>query len=153
MGHPVRGRHRAFVRNGWFVCFGYTTALADLAGGKPARKVLVNSAQLAIALGAAGVVCLATGGHPVSPGDHPGGPPGPPGSGDVSLPAFAAAALAFFVVNNLLVEAVLVLGAPRGPALGRVRQGVGLGVGHAAGNGSGRATSPSVTCWPRSPTS
>ena len=115
MGHPVRGRHRAFVRNGWFVCFGYTTALADLAGGKPARKVLVNSAQLAIALGAAGVVCLATGGHPVSPGDHPGGPPGPPGSGDVSLPAFAAAALAFFVVNNLLVEAVLVLAAPRGP--------------------------------------
>jgi hypothetical protein len=70
--------------------------------------VLVNSAQLAIALGAAGVVCLATGGHPVSPGDHPG-------SGDVSPPAFAAAALAFFVVNNLLVEAVLVLAAPRGP--------------------------------------
>jgi len=43
----------------------------------------------------------------------------------VSLPAFAAAALAFFVVNNLLVEAVLVL-AGGTPALGRVRQGVGV---------------------------
>jgi hypothetical protein len=31
---------------------------------------------------------------------------GHPGSGQVSLPAFAAAALAFFVVNNLSVEAV-----------------------------------------------
>jgi signal transduction histidine kinase len=43
----------------------------------------------------------------------------------VSLPAFAVAALAFFVVNNLLVEAVLVL-AGGTPALGRVRQGVGV---------------------------
>ena len=43
----------------------------------------------------------------------------------MSLPAFAAAALAFFVVNNLLVEAVLVL-AGGTPALGRVRQGVGV---------------------------
>ena len=40
---------------------------------------------------------------------------GDPGS-RVALPAFAAA-LAFFVVNNLLVEAVLVL-AGGGPALG-----------------------------------
>ena len=43
----------------------------------------------------------------------------------MSLPAFAAAALAFFVINNLLVEAVLVL-AGGTPALDRVRQGVGL---------------------------
>ena len=34
---------------------------------------------------------------------------GHPDHARVSLPAFAAAALAFFVVNNLLVEAVLVL--------------------------------------------
>jgi signal transduction histidine kinase len=97
------------------VALGACSALADLAGGKPARKVLFNSAQLATALGAAGVVYLAAGGHPDRPGQ-----------GQLSLPAFAAAALAFFVVNNLLVEAVLVLAAPRGPALGRVRQGVGL---------------------------
>jgi signal transduction histidine kinase len=103
------------------VALGVCSALADLAGGKAARKVLFNSAQLAIALGTAGAVYGLAGGHPFPPGDHPGGPPDPP----VSLPAFAAAALAFFVVNNLLVEAVLVL-AGGAPALDRVRQGVGL---------------------------
>jgi hypothetical protein len=82
------------------VALGACSALADLLGGKAARKVLFNSAQLAIALGAAGTAYSLAGGHP----DH----------ARVSLPAFAAAALAFFVVNNLLVEAVLVLaGAPR----------------------------------------
>jgi hypothetical protein len=49
VGHPVRERPRPFV--------------------------LLNSAQLATALGAAGVVYLLAGGHP--------------GSGQVSLPAFA----------------------------------------------------------------
>ena len=92
------------------VALGLCSAMADLAGGKAARKVLFNSAQLAIALGAAGAVY-----------DLAGGAPGAP----VSLPAFAAAALAFFVVNNLLVEAVLVL-AGGAPALDRARQGVGL---------------------------
>jgi hypothetical protein len=92
------------------VALGLCSAMADLAGGKAARKVLFNSAQLAIALGAAGAVY-----------DLAGGEPG----AAVSLPAFAAAALAFFVVNNLLVEAVLVL-AGGTPALDRVRQGVGL---------------------------
>ena len=92
------------------VALGLCSAMADLAGGKAGRKVLFNSAQLAIALGAAGAVYDLAGGEP-------GGP--------VSLPAFAAAALAFFVVNNLLVEAVLVL-AGGAPALDRVRQGVGL---------------------------
>src|SRR5215218_446291 len=57
------------------VALGLCSAMADLAGGKAGRKVLFNSAQLAI--------------------------------------AFAAAALAFFVVNNLLVEAVLVLAGGR----------------------------------------
>jgi signal transduction histidine kinase len=93
------------------VALGACSALADLQGGKAARKVVFNSAQLAIALGAAGAVHSLAGGGP--------------GRAQVSLPAFAAAALAFFVVNNLLVEAVLVL-AGGGPALGRVRQGVGL---------------------------
>jgi signal transduction histidine kinase len=96
------------------VALGTCSALADLAAGKATRKVLFNSAQLAIALGAAGAVY-----------DLAGGRPGPSGPAPVSLPAFAAAALAFFVVNNLLVEAVLVL-AGGAPALDRVRQGVGL---------------------------
>jgi hypothetical protein len=48
------------------VALGGCSALADLAGGKPARKVLFNSAQLATALGAAGVVYLLAGGHPGS---------------------------------------------------------------------------------------
>jgi signal transduction histidine kinase len=102
------------------VALGACSALADLAGGKAARKVLFNSAQLAIAIGTAGAVYDLAGGDP--------GAPGPSGPGQVSPVAFAAAALAFFVVNNLLVEAVLVLGARRGrgPALGQLRQGVGL---------------------------
>ncbi|HEY6708240.1 MAG TPA: hypothetical protein VJB61_11695, partial [Actinomycetota bacterium] len=93
------------------VALGACSALADLLGGKAARKVLFNSAQLATALGAAGMVYSLAGGHP--------------DQARVSLPAFATAALAFFVVNNLLVEAVLVL-AGGTPALGRVRQGVGV---------------------------
>jgi hypothetical protein len=96
------------------VALGACSALADLLGGKAARKVLFNSAQLAIALGVAGGVHGLAGGHPPDHGPVP-----------VSLPAFAAAALAFFVVNNLLVEAVLVL-AGGAPVLGQVRQGVGL---------------------------
>src|SRR5215218_7487363 len=110
------------------VALGTCSALADLAGGQAARKVLFNSAQLAIALGAAGAVY-----------DLAGGRPGPSGPALVSLPAFAAAALAFFVVNSLLVEAVLVL-AGGAPALDRVPPGggaAGLGVGHAAGPGPG----------------
>jgi signal transduction histidine kinase len=106
------------------VALGACSALADLLAGKAARKVLFNSAQLATALGAAGLVYSLAGGDPGPPGDS-GGPPDPPWPGQVSLPAFAGAALAFFVVNNLLVEAVLVL-AGGTPALGRVRQGVGL---------------------------
>jgi signal transduction histidine kinase len=96
------------------VALGACSALADLAAGKAARKVLFNSAQLAVSLGVAGAVYGLA-----------GGPPDPSGQAQVSLPAFAAAALAFFVVNNLLVEAVLVL-AGGTPALDRVRQGVGL---------------------------
>jgi hypothetical protein len=69
--------------------------------------VLFNSAQLAIALGAAGMAYSLAGGHP----DH----------ARVSLPAFAAAALAFFVVNNLLVEAVLVLAGGTPPWAGSAR--------------------------------
>ena len=84
------------------VALGVCSALADLAGGKAAHKVLFNSAQLAIALGAAGAVYGLAGGNPPDHGPAP-----------VSLPAFAAAALAFFLVNNLLVEAVLVLAGGR----------------------------------------
>src|SRR5215213_11114243 len=93
------------------IALGACSAVADLLGGKPARKVLFNSAQLAISLGAAGAAYTLAGGHP--------------GQLQVALPAFVAAGLAFFVVNNLLVEAVLVL-AGGAPALDRVRQGVGL---------------------------
>jgi signal transduction histidine kinase len=93
------------------VALGACSALADLLGGKAARKVVFNSAQLALALGTAGVVYRLLGGDP--------------GRGQVSLTAFAAAALAFFVINNLLVETVFVL-AGGAPALDRVRQGVGL---------------------------
>jgi hypothetical protein len=75
------------------VALGACSALADLLAGRAARKVLFNSAQLATALGAAGLVYTLAGGAA--------------GRSQVSLPAFAAAALAFFVVNNLLVEAVL----------------------------------------------
>jgi signal transduction histidine kinase len=107
------------------VALGACSALADLLGGKAARKVLFNSAQLATALGVAGALYGLAGGDPGAPGDHPGGPPAPAGPAQVSLPAFAAAALGFFVVNNLLVEAVLVL-AGGTPALDRARQGVGL---------------------------
>ncbi|HTE70308.1 MAG TPA: histidine kinase dimerization/phospho-acceptor domain-containing protein, partial [Actinomycetes bacterium] len=94
------------------VALGACSALADLRGGKPARKVLFNSAQLAIALGSAGVVYSLLGGDP--------------GQGQVSLAAFAPAALAFFLVNNLLVEAVLVLAGGGPAALDQVRQGVGV---------------------------
>jgi hypothetical protein len=90
------------------VALGACSALADLLGGKAARKVLFNSAQLAIALGAAGMAYSLAGGHP----DH----------ARVSLPAFAAAALAFFVVNNLLVEAVLVLAGGTRPWAGSARR-------------------------------
>src|SRR5829696_7918619 len=103
------------------VALGACSALADLLAGKAARKVLCNSAQLATALGAAGLAYSLAGGHPGSPGDHPGGPPDPPWPGHVSLPAFAAAALAFFVVNNLLVEAVLVLAGARRHLAGSAR--------------------------------
>jgi signal transduction histidine kinase len=105
------------------VALGACSALADLAGGRAARKVVFNSAQLALAIGAAGLVYTLAGGSPGASGDHPGGSLDSSGP---SLAAFAAAALAFFVVNNLLVEAVLVLAARRGPALGQLRQGVGL---------------------------
>jgi signal transduction histidine kinase len=93
------------------VALGACSALADLLGGKPARKVLFNSAQLAISLGAAGAAYTLAGGDP--------------GQLRVALPAFVAAGLAFFVVNNLLVEAVLFL-AGGTSALGRARQGVGV---------------------------
>ena len=62
------------------VALGACSALADLLGGKAARKVLFNSAQLVIVLGAAGTAYALAGGHP----DH----------ARMSLPAFAAAALA-----------------------------------------------------------
>jgi signal transduction histidine kinase len=93
------------------VALGVCSALADLLGGKAARKVLFNSAQLALSLGAAGALYGLLG------GDHDGGPLG--------LAAFAAAALAFFVVNNVLVEAVFVL-AVGAPGWDQARQGVGV---------------------------
>ncbi|HEV8371580.1 MAG TPA: HAMP domain-containing sensor histidine kinase [Actinomycetota bacterium] len=101
---------------GWGVAAGTvalaaSSALADLLGGKGLRKVLFNSAQLALALAAAGGVYRLLG------GSRPAGP--------VELGPFAAAALTFFVVNNVLVEAVHVL-ASGAPAWDRARRGVGL---------------------------
>jgi hypothetical protein len=101
---------------GWGVAAGTvalaaSSALADLLGGKGIRKVLFNSAQLALALAAAGGVYRLLG------GSRPAGP--------VELGPFAAAALTFFVVNNVLVEAVHVL-ASGAPAWDRARRGVGL---------------------------
>ena len=61
------------------VALGLCSALADLLGGKAVRKILFNSAQLALSLGAAGGVYELLG------GDR--------GSGPVGLAAFAAAAL------------------------------------------------------------
>jgi hypothetical protein len=54
-------------RPGWSP-LGACSALADLLGGKAARKVLFNSAQLAIALGAAGAVYGLPGARPGRPG-------------------------------------------------------------------------------------
>jgi len=93
------------------VALGLCSALADLLGGKAVRKILFNSAQLALSLGAAGGVYELLG------GDR--------GSGPVGLAAFAAAALTFFVVNNVLVEAVFVF-ADGAPAWDQARQGVGV---------------------------
>ena len=93
------------------VALGLCSALADLLGGKAARKILFNSAQLALSLGAAGGVYELLG------GDR--------GRGTVGLAAFAAAALTFFVVNNVLVEAVFVF-ADGAPAWEEARQGVGV---------------------------
>jgi signal transduction histidine kinase len=92
------------------VALGLCSALADLLGGKQARKVLFNSAQLALSLGSAGGVYELLGG---ARGPGPG------------LAAFAAAALTFFVVNNVLVEAVFVF-ADGAPAWDQARQGVGV---------------------------
>ena len=54
------------------VALGACSALADLLGGKAARKVLFNSAQLAIALGAAGAVYGWPAATPARPPDRPG---------------------------------------------------------------------------------
>jgi signal transduction histidine kinase len=73
--------------------------------------VVFNSAQLALSLGAAGGVYTLLG------GDR--------GPGPVGLVAFAAAALTFFLVNNVLVEAVFVF-AHGARAWDQARQGVGV---------------------------
>jgi signal transduction histidine kinase len=93
------------------VALGLCSALADLLGGKAVRKVVFNSAQLALSLGAAGGVYALLG------GDR--------GPGPVGLAAFAGAALTFFMVNNVLVEAVFVF-ADGAPAWDQARQGVGV---------------------------
>jgi signal transduction histidine kinase len=86
--------------------------LMPLELGRPGTRDSTTMSQpFAVALGAAGALYELAGGDP--------------GRAQVSPPAFVAAALAFLVVNNLLLEAVLVL-AGGTPALDRVRQGVGL---------------------------
>jgi signal transduction histidine kinase len=96
---------------GGVVVLGVGSALADLATGKAPRKVLFNAAQLALSMAAAGGTYLLLGGTP--------------GRGPIDLSAFAAAAAAFFLVNNVLVESVLVLaGGP--PDWGALGQGVGV---------------------------
>jgi hypothetical protein len=96
------------------VALGLCSALADLLAGKAFRKVVFNSAQLALSLGAAGEVYALLG------GDR--------GPGPVGLAAFAGAALTFFVVNNVLVEAVFVF-ADGAPAWDQARQGWACGRG------------------------
>ena len=160
-GRP-EGRHRLFVINECFVCFGYTDALAggrhqqgEPDGGDPGPVLLLAALVLAaelmplelgrpgtrdsttmsqpfaVALGAAGALYELAGGDP--------------GRAQVSPPAFVAAALAVLVVNNLLLEAVLVL-AGGTPALDRVRQGVGLRAWVAA---MLLGMAPVVMVWPR----
>src|SRR5215218_3594700 len=121
------------------VALGACSALADLLAGKAARKVLFNSAQLAIALGAAGLAYSLAGGHPGSPGDHPGGPPDPSRSTGGPPRRSPGPPLARPCVAARLRgrRACLLRGQqPAGgggagagggtPALGRVRQGVGV---------------------------
>jgi hypothetical protein len=60
------------------VALGACSALADLAAGQAARRVLFNSAQLAVSLGVAGAVYGLAGGDP-------GPRPGPPGGGPAGL--------------------------------------------------------------------
>jgi signal transduction histidine kinase len=78
---------------GWGVGWGLTalvcsTIIADLVRRKPARKIFFNAGQYALSIGAAGITYTALGGHRLLD------------TGD--LPAVAAAAGAFFVVNNTL---------------------------------------------------
>jgi hypothetical protein len=155
------------------MALGACSVLADLLAGRAARKVLVNSAQLATALGAAGLVYALAGGA-----GAPGGPPRPGVAARLrgrrprllrgQQPAGGGGA-----------------GAGRGHAgaLGRVRQGVGLRAwvsamllgmapvvavvaqtslglvpilvlpSVAVYLASRRATGSSGTCWPPSPTS
>src|SRR6266542_1049179 len=94
---------------GWGVAAGMlvyaaASAVSDLRHRRPARKVAFNVAQYGLSMGAAGVAWVLLGGRtPFTPGQ---------------LPAFAAAALAFSVVNNLLVRVTSAQADGRGLATG-----------------------------------
>jgi signal transduction histidine kinase len=94
---------------GWGVAAGMlvyaaASAVSDLRLGRPPRKVAFNVAQYGLSMGAAGAAWALLGGStPFTPGQ---------------LPAFAAAALAFSVVNNLLVRVTTALAEGRRLATG-----------------------------------
>jgi signal transduction histidine kinase len=96
---------------GWGVAagmlvFAFASAVSDLRHRRSPRKVAFNVAQYGLSMGAAGVVWVLLGGRtPFTTGQ---------------LPAFAAAALAFSVVNNLLVRVTAALADGRRLATGLV---------------------------------
>ncbi len=76
-----------------------TVVVADLVRGRRAWRTAFNIGQYALSYGAAGVVLIAAS---VRPADH--------GGASIEahdLPAIAAAAVAFFLVNDLLVAGVI----------------------------------------------
>jgi len=85
---------------GWGVAasmlaFGIASAVSDLVQHKPLRKVLFNVAQYSLSLAAADLLYeVLGGGRPFSAGQ---------------VPAFMAAMLVFFVLNNLLVRITVAL--------------------------------------------
>jgi signal transduction histidine kinase len=106
-GVTVSNSFGVAVLLGWGVAagvlvFAAASFVGDLRHRRPARKVAFNVAQYALSMGAAGAAWVLLGGRtPFTAGQ---------------LPAFAAAAVAFSVVNNLLVRVTTALADGRSPA-------------------------------------
>jgi signal transduction histidine kinase len=110
-GITVSNTFAVAVLLGWGIAagmlvFAAASAVGDLRARRPARKVAFNVAQYALSMGAAGAAWVLLGGRaPFAAGQ---------------LPAFAAAALAFSLVNNLLVRVTTALADGRRVATGLV---------------------------------